>query len=213
LPAGVTCQFSTPTAASSGSVTSTMTVLLNSPLTESTAATVHPFRSTLVPVFGMMIFGCICIPARRMRRSANALWMVLLLLLVPYTFGCGSSKQLTAPAIAATLTVSSTSPALNSPVTLNATLSNSAATGAMSFFDGTKLLGSAAVSQGAASLTTSSLPVGTRTLTAVYSGDATYPAATSAAVAVDVTFTSAITAQAVDTNGNFAQQQITLTVK
>jgi hypothetical protein len=165
--------------------------------------------------FAMMVVGGVLATARRKRSAVVAITLILVLMTV-FTFGCGGSSKSTpaAPTMNTTLTVTNATPALNSPVTLKATLSNSAGTGTVSFFDGTSLLGSAAVSGGSASLTTSSLPVGSRKLTATYSGDTTYPAATSAPINVDVTFTSTITAQAVDSvTGNLAQQSVNLTVK
>ena len=71
---------------------------------------------------------------------------------------------------ALTLTASVTSPSPN-------------ATGTMSFFDGTVLLGSSAVNAtGTAVLSTSSLAFGSHTLTAAYSGDTNHGASTSAAL-------------------------------
>jgi len=56
-------------------------------------------------------------------------------------------------------------------VTLTATVSPSDATGTVEFFNGASSLGSSAVSGGVATLTTTTLPAGTLTLTAHYSGD------------------------------------------
>ncbi len=50
-------------------------------------------------------------------------------------------------------------------------------TGTVQFFDGGKLLGSAGVSGGQATFTTTSLPGGNRAISAQYSGDSTWPAA------------------------------------
>ena len=217
LPAGVACQFSAPAAGANGTVSSTLTLVLNSPLAQSSPQ-IEIHRWFAPYYLAMLLMGGVFVAVPRKRSAMITIALILTLAAVFFSFGCGSSsKSSTAPAtptVTTTLTASSATPALNSPVILKATLSNSAATGTVSFFDGTNLLGSAAVSNGAASLTTSSLPVGTGTLTATYSGDSTYPAATSAAVSVDVTFTSTITVQAVDnTTGNIAQQNVNLTVK
>jgi hypothetical protein len=64
-------------------------------------------------------------------------------------------------------------------VTLTATVP-AGATGSVSFYDGTTLLGTATISGGKASFTTSALGVGTHSITAVYGGDANYNGATSA---------------------------------
>ena len=63
--------------------------------------------------------------------------------------------------------------------TLTATVTQSmpnrpAPTGTVSFYDGTTLLGSAALSSGSADLATSALAVGSHSITAVYSGSADY---------------------------------------
>ena len=75
--------------------------------------------------------------------------------------------------------------------TLTATLTSSlpnrpAATGTVSFYDGTTPLGTAALSSGTAALTVSSLAVGTHKIDAVYSGDTNFNPATSASSTITV---------------------------
>ncbi len=65
------------------------------------------------------------------------------------------------------------------PVTFTATLSNSSATGNITFSDGATVLGATAVSAGVATFSTSTLNAGTHIITAAYSGDTTWGAATS----------------------------------
>ena len=62
-------------------------------------------------------------------------------------------------------------------ITLTATVPV-AATGTISFYEGTTLLGTGPVSNGTASIATTSLAPGTHLITAVYSGDANYTMAT-----------------------------------
>ena len=64
-----------------------------------------------------------------------------------------------------------------SAITLTATVP-AAATGTISFYEGTTLLGTGPVNNGTASITTTSLTPGTHLITAVYSGDANYAMAT-----------------------------------
>lgn len=59
-------------------------------------------------------------------------------------------------------------------VTFNAAVNKAAATGTVRFYDGSSLLGSATVSGGSATFTTSMLSAEDHTIRAVYSGDATY---------------------------------------
>src|SRR6185369_9679798 len=66
-------------------------------------------------------------------------------------------------------------------VTVTATVTPASATGSVEFFDGATSLGSSPVSGGTASVNTSALAVGGHTLTAVYSGDASYSGSTSPA--------------------------------
>jgi hypothetical protein len=81
-----------------------------------------------------------------------------------------------------TTTVSSSlSPAdVGASVTFTATIASSAATGTVTFMDGSTTLGTAPVSGGQAQFSTSSLNLGTHSITALYSGDTTYAGSASA---------------------------------
>jgi len=84
-----------------------------------------------------------------------------------------------------TLAASPTSTPYGDPVTLTATVT-SGATGTVSFYDGSVLLGTSAVSNGVATLITTMLIAGTHSITAVYNGDATYASSQSSPAAVTV---------------------------
>jgi hypothetical protein len=89
------------------------------------------------------------------------------------------------PAPAAIAVASSASTALaQNAVTLTATVSSPAGVpaGTVSFLDGTTPLGPGTLSGGVATLTTSSLAVGTHSIIAVYSGGTNFAAASSAAL-------------------------------
>jgi hypothetical protein len=77
--------------------------------------------------------------------------------------------------------VSSANPVLvQNPVMLTATVAGAIApTGSVSFLDGTTPLGTAPVTNGMATLTVTTLAVGTHSIAAVYSGDMNFAAATS----------------------------------
>ncbi len=78
-------------------------------------------------------------------------------------------------AIPAATLVSSLNPAnYGQSVTLTATVSPSAATGPVTFFDGAVVLGTAQLSGGTAQITISTLLPGSHSLSAVYSGDANF---------------------------------------
>jgi hypothetical protein len=72
------------------------------------------------------------------------------------------------------LTASPNPSLLGEKVILTATVSPSTATGSVTFMDGLNFLGSATVSNGVATLSVSSLAVGTHSLSADYSGDSTH---------------------------------------
>jgi hypothetical protein len=64
-------------------------------------------------------------------------------------------------------------------VTFTATVSPSAATGSVTFYDGSTSLGTVTLTKGSASYSTSSLNIGSHSIIAVYSGDSTYSSSTS----------------------------------
>jgi uncharacterized repeat protein (TIGR01451 family) len=89
-----------------------------------------------------------------------------------------------------TLSSTATQITLGQPVTLKAVVSSNGGipSGTVSFNDGTALLGTLALdAMGQASLTTSSLTLGTHSITAAYGGSGTYGTSTSTAVTVTVT--------------------------
>jgi hypothetical protein len=87
---------------------------------------------------------------------------------------------------AATLSSSLNPSAVGKAVTFTAQVSPSAATGSVSFYDGSTLLGTGALSGGVASFSTSSLARGTHSIKAVYGGDANVNGATSAVLSQTV---------------------------
>jgi hypothetical protein len=86
-----------------------------------------------------------------------------------------------------TLTSSPSAPIVGNSITLNATVTGTGATGTVYFIDGSDVIGSAQLSSsGSASLSTSSLAVGTHSLTAYYNGDANFAPATSSVDSLQV---------------------------
>jgi len=90
------------------------------------------------------------------------------------------------------LTTSTATPYQAMPITLTATVSDNSTgstgtpTGSVNFYDGTALLGTSSVTAGVAMLTTTVLPLGASTVTAVYSGDSNFTVSTSSAVSETV---------------------------
>ncbi|MGD0858639.1 MAG: Ig-like domain repeat protein [Terracidiphilus sp.] len=138
-----------------------------------------------------------------------------------YTTGTATVTLTVVPANPVVLLTASPNPAfISNPVTLTATIPSFgvAPTGTVTFYDGTTQLGSATVSAGSATLITSALTPGTHSITAVYSGDTSYTAATSAALAetlqdftLALTGNSAVTGTATVPLGGVASYPLVIT--
>ena len=116
---------------------------------------------------------------------------------------------------ATSLTASPTSITLGQPVTLTATIAAVApgagtATGSVQFFDGTASLGTASLNGNTAILTTTTLPLGTDSVTAKYLGDANFTVSTSSAVAVTIDLATTTTLASA-TNPSVVGQSVTFT--
>ncbi len=81
-----------------------------------------------------------------------------------------------------TLQSSEGSSAEGQPVTLTATVTGPGATGTVTFQDGRSMIGSSTLIDGTATFTASSFSPGAHSIAAIYSGDANYAGATSAAI-------------------------------
>lgn len=85
-----------------------------------------------------------------------------------------------------TLSTSANPVVLGQPLTITATVAPTAATGKVTFYYGTTVLGTRTLSGGQATLTTSLLPAGTQPVKAYYAGSASQTASTSTPVAQTV---------------------------
>ena len=110
------------------------------------------------------------------------------------TFSTSRPLMLTATprgGMASTTTTLTTSPSgsaiFGQQVTLTATISFSSATGKVTFYDGTEILGISSVSSGHAILKTTLIPAGSNPLTALYSGDSIFSSSRSSTVPLSVT--------------------------
>jgi protocatechuate 3,4-dioxygenase beta subunit len=104
--------------------------------------------------------------------------------------------------VSVNLTTSANPSAFGVPVTLTATVSPSNATGRVTFFDGVAILGTKFLVSGTASISTIMLPAGNRKLTAFYSGDTSYIAATSSPITETINTTGSA--------GFFAQNPVSV---
>ena len=111
--------------------------------------------------------------------------------------GCGSSgttgSSSSTTSTATTLASSRSTTTTGTSITLTATVSPTAATGTVTFYNGTTPLGTGTLSSGTATLTTSFSSAGTYSLTAVYGGSSTYATSTSSTVS-EVVSTASLSA-------------------
>ncbi len=111
---------------------------------------------------------------------------------------------------------SSNSVAYGTSVTLTATISvlspgAGTPTGSVTFYSGSTNLGTGTVSGGTATLATSSLPIGSNSITAEYTGDSNFASSTSAAITQTVTALATTTTLTSSSQTTLAGQSVTLT--
>ena len=130
-----------------------------------------------------------------------------------YATSTSSVVTVTAQALATTtaLTASSTTPLAGSSITLTATMSPSAATGTVTFYDGGVAIGTGTLSGGVATYTVSAIAGGSHSYTATYGGSANYATSTSSAVAVTAQATATTTALSASNTSPAAGASVTLT--
>jgi len=127
----------------------------------------------------------------------------MVLALAALLTGCGdfwqapgsSSTSTGTTATTTTLTPSTTTPTEGASVTLTATVSPTAATGTVTFYDGSASIGSETLTSGTATLATSFTTTGAQSLTATYGGSSTYASSTSDPVSVTVSAASSSSAR------------------
>lgn len=216
---GLSCSFSTPTLNSSGAVTSTLTLTANNPIGAQSAMNA-PAKSRLLKGTGLLLVACTSffwIGRKRRSLMLRLAPFAVMLIALGTLVACGGSHKATSPAVTNQLSVSSTTPAYGTALTITSVLSPKAngtqPSGTVLFYDGAVLLGSSAVSGGKAIFTTSSLAVGTHTLTASYSGDSTFMPSTSTAVSVQVALTTAVNVVVRDTAGNLTTLALPLSIR
>ena len=104
-----------------------------------------------------------------------------------------TSVTVTTSALTATTTTLSASAATavyGASIILTATVAPSAATGTVTFFNGSTQIGTGTLSSGTATLTTTTLPIGADSITANYAGNTVYASSTASAVTVTVSASS-----------------------
>jgi uncharacterized protein YjdB len=118
------------------------------------------------------------------------------------------SQTVNARAVTTTALTSSPNPAAyGTSVTITATVTPSAATGTVQFFNGATLLGSASLSAGKAQLKIATLPAGSDSLSAAYGGDANDLSSTSSPITETVTKVASTTKLAANPAAQSTQGQ------
>ena len=227
MPAGLACSFSPAVAGSGGVVNSTLTLQASAPLYVSpkpVAENVPARRGWMTAAgFGVSFAGVILFALPRRRRNLLMVLAIMAFSSVAFTIGCsggGNTAPPTAPALIATTTTLSVSPAaaiLGSPSVFTAKVTPASGTespsGTVTFSSGGVSLGTASLVSGSATLTTSLLPVGPQAITAIYGGDTAYTGSTSSAANLDVTFSSVLTVTASDNAGDKSSSNVTVTIQ
>src|SRR6202034_629764 len=222
LPAGFSCAFS-PSVIAAGSSTTTATLTLTSgnPSPASQRKTVHAFLASrpsgLPPIGPLAVLASLILfmfPVTR-RCSSFARRSMQLLAVAILVIGCGGSGPVST---VTTLVVTPTSAIQGAPVVFKASVMPSSGsgnpTGTVTFADANSVLGTATVSNGAASFSTSSLPLGNHSVIAAYGGDSHFTASSSSSpVSVDVEYQTTITLVASDTQGNSTKIPLLITLQ
>lgn len=190
VPAGSTCSITPNSAPLNGTaVTATVTLSVPAPSPSATSAKVSPAAPWLSG--GFVLAGMVFLWPRR-RKIAVVLPVVMAAAMIGL-WGCGGSSGAPKSTLLA-LSSSSIKAPSGTALTLTADLSAlaNAPTGTVTFYDGTKALGTATVESGVASFQTSSLAVGAHAITAQYGGDAHNAGSTSLAITQVVTGTTTL---------------------
>jgi hypothetical protein len=132
---------------------------------------------------------------------------------VNYTFACvGNSLTVTPAATVSAISSSANPSVVGQAVTFTASVrfispGSGSLTGSVTFKDGTTVLGTAALSNGMASVSTSAMATGGHSVTAVYSGDTNCTASTSTPMTQSVNAASSLAGYAyLDTNNDGVKQ-------
>ena len=177
LPVGVTCMPTSVPAGGSG----TLDLATTAPGVSNAATTASASHSNSLWALsgGITVAGLFLIFIPRRRRFLGLSVMLIALSFAGVLAGCGGSASMEPTTLV--LTSSGTKVASGTTVTFEATVqATNRLTGTVTFYDGTNAIGNGVTpASGVAVLTTSSLAVGTHTITAKYSGDKENSASTS----------------------------------
>jgi len=190
---GVACAFN-PSSVATGS-TATMTLSAPAASVSTNLRAASKYRGSYF--YGMTFASLLLCFASFTARRRKLLLCLILGMIISMFYGCGGSGSPKATTLA--LSTSSSKVASNSALTLTAQLSENgknAPNGTVDFYDSAALIGSATVSNGVATFSTSSMAVGAHTLTAKFAGEGKLLASASNAVTQVVTGKTNVTVTA-----------------
>ncbi len=232
LPLGLTCSFSAPTPGPAGSYSSVLTVAMGTTPVPSFRVVARNHSNAPLQKLSWVLAGALTglaglvmvgLPGRK--NKAGLIVALFVISTLSLTVACGGGSKSTennAPptpiATTVALSTSSSTPDMNSTVTLTAIVTPASGagipTGSIAFMDGTTNLGSSNLASGKATFSSSTLAVGDHALTAKYSGDSSYTASTSSAITIDVTFASTVAVSVSDkSTGYSTTTNVNVTVK
>jgi hypothetical protein len=195
LPEGVVCGTTTITPGSAGSLSLTSVAPGTVNVGMNTGRKSFPWQAPSAVTLATVLF--ICLPRRR-RLASLASVLLLVSISVFGISGCADGHVATMSQLS--VTSANSKVVLGAPITLNAEVAGGKnPTGTVTFYDANTSIGTGSLSGGIAHLDTSTLAVGTHSITASYSGDNNNTASKSSDVlnqTVTGTFNLTITASA-----------------
>jgi Pro-kumamolisin, activation domain/Bacterial Ig-like domain (group 3) len=221
LPVGMSCSFSPSVVpAGAGATSSTVTIQYAAPvalLRRRVAALTSPaFPWKRAPgAVGFALLGLLMVPRRRRSQWLGCMLLTTAAFVVTSCGGSSTSRpRSTVQATTTTLASATSSVQLGAAVMFSVNVSSDAGTpsGVVVLQDGSSVLGSQSLSNGSATFSISSLPLGSNALVATYDGDSTH-ASSSATVTENVELTSNLNVIGADAAGDTASTPLSVTVQ
>jgi hypothetical protein len=221
LPVGMSCLFSPSVLpAGAGATSSTVTIQYAVPVAQmrrrvaGLVSPAHPWKGAPGAV-GFTLLGLLLVPRRR-----RSQWLGCMLLTIAafVVMSCGGSNSSTpnsaVQATTTTLTSATSSAQLGATVMFSVNVSSGGGTptGVVVLQDGSSVLGSQTLSNGSATFSVTSLPLGSNALVATYGGDSTH-AGSSASLTESVELTSNLNVIGDDAAGDTASTPLSVTVQ
>lgn len=221
LPVGMSCLFSPSVLpAGAGATSSTVTIQYAVPVAQmrrrvaGLVSPAHPWKGAPGAV-GFTLLGLLLVPRRRRSQWLGCMLLTIAAFVVMSCGGSNSSTpNSTVQATTTTLTSATSSAQLGATVMFSVNVSSGGGTptGVVVLQDGSSVLGSQTLSNGSATFSVTSLPLGSNALVATYGGDSTH-AGSSASLTESVELTSNLNVIGDDAAGDTASTPLSVTVQ